>query len=142
MNRKSIVGIAAFALLSGAGTVMAQDDGTDATMTLMEHLTDKLPDAVINDVSLPEHLMSDEGEDPTAAETNSHDGLEKANVNRQHRLGGLGTADAASAGGFEMRESAMENRENMGRSDEHRPEDPPEPPEPPQDPPGGPPGGG
>ena len=148
MKGKTIFAIAGLAFVFGAGNALAQDgdngDGTEATMSLMEHLDDKLPGAVINDVALPEHLMSAEGEDPTAAETNSKNGIDTANASRDNasrdnRLDGLGIADAASQQGFEMREAAQENRENMGRSEENRP-DPPDVPEPPQPP--GPPGGG
>lgn len=135
MKAKPILTIAGLALMFGAGNALAQGDDTEATMSLMEHLDDKLPDAVINDIVLPEHLMSGEGEDPTNAETNSKKGIDTANVSRDNRLGGLETADAASAQGFEMREAAEENRANMGRSEENRTE-PPETPEPPT-PPGG-----
>ena len=138
MNGKQVFVIAGLALTFAATNALAQDD-PEATIGLMEHLDDKLPDAVINDIALPEHLMSSEDEDPTAAETNSENGLNTANLNREQRLEGLGIADAASEQGFEMRDAAQENRENLGRSEEHRP-DPPDVPEPPGPP--GPPGGG
>jgi hypothetical protein len=139
MNAKLTFTIAAIALTLASSNALAQgDEDTDATITLMEHLDDKLPEAVINTVGLPEQLMSEEGEEPTTAETNSEEGLTKANQNRQRRLDGITNADGASAQGFEMRESTLENIENMGRSEEFRPEDPPEPPqEPPVPPPGG-----
>ena len=140
MNGKSIFAIAGLAFMFAAGNALAQeDDGTDATMSLMDQLDDKLPDAVINDIALPEHLMSGDPENPTTAETNSAKGIETANASRDKRLEGLGIADAASQHGFDMREAAQENRENMGRSEENRP-DPPDVPEPPTPP--GPPGGG
>jgi hypothetical protein len=139
MNGKTIFAIAGLAFMFGAGSALAQDeDGTEATMSLMEHLDDKLPDAVINDIALPEHLMSGEGEDLTAAETNSDKGIMNANTNRDKREDGLGIADAASQHGFDMREAAEENRANLGRAEGNSPDTPdvPEPPAPP-----GPPGG-
>lgn len=135
MNRKPIFAIAGLALMFGAGNALAQDDGevdaTEATIGLMEHLYDNLPPAVTNDIALPDHLISnpDAGEEPTAAETNSEYGINNANTKRWE---GRNKGDMASQHGFDMREAAEENRANLGRSDENRPDDLPGP----QDPPG------
>lgn len=142
MKGKQLFAIIGLALMFGAGNALAQgddgDDVTEATIGLMEHLEDKSPDALINDVGLPQHLMSDVEleEDPTAAETNSEQGITNANLARNRREAGIATADDESVQGFDMREAAQGNIEDFGRSEENRPE-PPDPPEPPESPGGG-----
>ncbi len=127
MNRKTVL-IGAIALLMSSGSVWAQEEDAEATIRLMGAADAVLPDAVINDISLPEAA-----EDSEAVE-NAAFGLETANANRIRREAGLTTADEARENGAEMAEEAMENRESRGRS-EDRPDvpEPPTPPGPPGD---------
>jgi hypothetical protein len=135
MKEKFVFATAGLALMFGTGNALAQDDDSEATMRLMDQLEAKLPDAVTKPIVLPEHLAED-----SAGVLNSEAGrlnaMDKRDTGRQE---GLKTADEASAHGFEMRESAQEDRENLGRSEENRPEPPetPEPPSPPAPPSGG-----
>lgn len=107
------------------GSALAQDDGADAetTIRLMGAAEAELPDAVTKEIALPESVPVD-----TAAVENAASGPATANENRARRENGLETADAAQERGAEMADDASENRENRGRSEENRPDDPPEPP--------------
>jgi len=133
MNRKTVL-IGAIALLMSHGSVWAQENDVEAeadaeaTIRLMGAADAVLPDAVINDISLPEAA-----EDSAAVE-NAKFALETANANRMRREAGLATADDAREKGAAMAEEAMQNSENRGRSEER-----PDVPQPPTSP--GPPGG-
>jgi len=107
------------------GSALAQDDGADAetTIRLMGAAEAELPDAVTKEIALPESVPVD-----TAAVERAANGLATANENRARRENGLATADAASERGAEMADDASENRENRGRSEDHRSDDPPDPP--------------
>jgi len=109
-------------LLLAACPAYADDDAqavTTATIRLMSNAEAELPDAVTKEIKLPENLQED-----TQAVLKSARGLETANQNRLEGNPGLETAEAARAQGAEMAEAAKENRENQGRSDEHRPQPP------------------
>jgi len=131
MKTKHAVSITLLSLLFSASPLLAEDpedaDELDATMRLMGNAEAQLPEAVINPISMPDHLEED-----SAAAVNSESGHLQANEARKRREQGLATADAAQ----DMAEAAKETRENHGRS-----EDLPDPPNRPEVPnPGGPPG--
>ncbi len=136
MKTKHAVSIALLALLFSMSPAQAEDsedgDELDATMRLMGNAEAELPDAVINPIKLPDHLIRAE----SIAVTKSAKGPLQANDARQGRENGLTTADAARDRAQDMAEAAKETRENHGRS-----EDLPDPPNRPEVPnPGGPPG--
>jgi hypothetical protein len=123
-------------LLTGFGIAWAQDDGNDdeaeITIRLMGAAEAELPDAVTDEIALPESLPED-----SAAVENAQFGIDTANENRQRREDGLTTADEAHERAAEMAEEAQENRENRGRSgDRPEPPDGPDVPEVPQPPTG------
>jgi len=124
MNRKFFWTCTALLTFS-FGSALAQDDGADAetTIRLMGAAEAELPDAVTKEIALPESVPVD-----TAAVERAANGLATANENRARRENGLATADAASERGAEMADDASENRENRGRSEDHRSDDPPDPP--------------
>lgn len=116
MNSK-IAGIWTVALLLCCGSAWAQSDGdedeAEITIRLMGTADAELPDAVTDQIALPESLRED-----SAAVENAQFGIDTANENRQRREEGLTTADEARERAAEMAEEAQENRENRGRADD------------------------
>ena len=96
----------------------ADEDPTSATIRLMSNAEAELPGAVIKNIKLPENLAVD-----SEAVENSRRGLATADQNRLVGNKGLDQAEEARQRNNDMAESAQENRENQGRSDD-RPEPP------------------
>lgn len=123
---KSRLLIPAAVLLMGvsAGAWADDDDGAEATIRLMGTAEAERPDAVTKTITLPAHLMV-EGDDQVAT-VDKAKGHDKANERLDKREKGLSKADAARDKGAEMSETAKENREARGRSDERpgRPDNP------------------
>jgi hypothetical protein len=123
---KSRLLIPAAVLLMGvsAGAWADDDDGAEATIRLMGTAEAERPDAVTKTITLPAHLMV-EGDDQVAT-VDKAKGHDKANDRLDKREKGLSKADAARDKGAEMSETAKENREARGRSDERpgRPDNP------------------
>jgi hypothetical protein len=115
------------ALFVSAGGVFAEDtDGSDnmeATMRLMGKAEAELPDAITNEITLPDAVLDKDPESPAVDASKS--GLDKANEHWPF-------ADDAINNAAGMAEQAQENRETRGRS-EDRPE-PPDVPDPPGQP--------
>ena len=126
---KSRLLIPAAVLLMGvsAGAWADDDDGAEATIRLMGTAEAERPDAVTKTITLPPHLMV-EGDDQVAT-VDKAKGHDKANERLDKREKGLSKADAARDKGAEMSETAKENREARGRSDERpgRPDNPGQP---------------
>ncbi len=121
MKNRSITVIATGLLLSAnvAWTADDTDDGeAESTIRLMGVAEAELPEAVINEISLPAAVAED-----SAAVENAAKGLEMANKNSQRSETGLTQADEARERGADMADEAQDNRENRGRS-EDRPEPP------------------
>ena len=117
MNRKQTIALLGAALLFSSSPAWTQEtadeDPTSATIRLMSNAEAELPDAVTREIKLPENLAED-----TEAVTNSVRGLTTANQNRLEGNEGLEQAEEAQQHGVEMSDSAQENRENRGRSDD------------------------
>jgi len=96
----------------------------ETTIRLMGAAEAELPDAVTREIALPESAPVD-----TAAVEKAASGLATANEKQARRENGLETADAAKDRGAEMADNASENRENRGRSEDNRQNDPPGPPD-------------
>ena len=124
MNKKFIWTGTALLILSCSAS--AQDDTADTTIRLMGAADAELPGAVTKEIALPESVPVD-----SAAVENAAKGLATADERRARREDGLAKADAASERGAEMSDDALENRENLGRSEENRQDDPPDNPGPP-----------
>ncbi len=120
---------AAIALMGvGASAWATDDDDAEATIRLMGTAEAELPDAVIKQISLPDHLrLEAKDQAATVDEARGHD---KANERHEKRNEGLLKATAAREHSADMAEKAKESRENRSRANEHRPD----PPDRPQDP--------
>lgn len=134
MNRK-IACAWTVTLLLGFGSAWAQDEGnndeSEVTIRLMNAADAELPNAVTEQIALPESLREDSG-----AVKGAQFGIGTANENGRRREEGLTTAEEARDRAAEMAEEAQENRENRGRSDDPPgpPDDVPGPPDVPQPP--------
>ena len=118
-------------LLLGLSGAWADEDvlpNAEATIRLMDEADAELPDAVMNEVTLPELPESAQGAD----------GLAKAEENKGRRDTGQdvaqGNRENARDNANSMAEEALENVEQRGRSEEHRQDNPPDPPGPPDTP--------
>jgi hypothetical protein len=114
--KTKLVLISTGALLLGFSSAWAQEAGNDenaeATIQLMGNAEAELPDAVTDEITLPDSVPED-----SAAVVNAQQGLDRANENRARREFGLATAEEARERGAGMAEEAMENRETRGRSE-------------------------
>jgi hypothetical protein len=113
-------------LLLGTSGAWADEDGVpnaEATIRLMDEADAELPDAVMNEVTLPDLPASSKGAD----------GLVTAEENQGRRDTGQdvadGTLENARDNANSVAEDALENVEQRGRSEEHRQDDPPGPPD-------------
>ena len=108
-------------LTANVGWTADETDGDSAELTirLMGAAEAELPEAVTNEITLPEALSED-----SKAVDNAENGLETANQNKQPRESGLSQADEARERGAEMADEAQDNRDNRRRSEEQRPEPP------------------
>ena len=120
--RISFLASISLTLFGANGWAQQDDDGTEATIRLMDAAEAELPYAVTKEITLPAHLLKESEDDQVAAVERAKKGLYTANANRPKK--GLSQADAARERGAEMSENAHDNRGNRGRS-----EDPPGPPE-------------
>lgn len=104
-------------LLLGFSNAWAQDDGSDdeseTTIRLMDAAEAELPNAVTDDIVLPDSVP-----EHAAAHEDAAEGLATANENRKRREDGLATADEARANAADMAEDALENIESRGRADD------------------------
>ena len=123
MDIKYLVATAGVVFLLISGQAWSQDDPSEATIRLMDRADAELPDAVTNNISLPEALPADAADEATDAIMNAE----------ARRAEGIAKAESALERIGDMLDTALENVEDRGRSDE-RPEPPIDPP------PGGPPG--
>ena len=123
MNSKYIVTIAGVVFLLISCQAWSLDDPSQATIRLMDRADAKLPDAVTNNISLPDALPTDSARAATDAITKAAD----------NRATGIAKAEAALARIGDMLDTALENVEDRGRSDELPvpPVNPPDPPGPP-----------
>lgn len=100
----------------------------EATIRLMDEADAELPDAVMNEIELPELPQSSRG----------NEGIATASENTGRRDVGQnvaeGVLDNARENANSMAEDALENVEQRGRSEEHRPDDVPGPKGPPGSP--------
>ena len=101
-----------------------QDDPTKATIRLMGDAEANLPAPVIKEIRLPENVKED-----VTAVSEAVKGLDTANQNRLEGNKGITQAEAAREKAKGLSNSAQDNRETRGRS-----EDRPEPPDPPPGP--------
>ena len=124
MKSKLLIPAAVLLMGVSAGAWADDDDGAEATIRLMGTAEAERPDAVTKTITLPAHLMV-EGDDQVAT-VDKAKGHDKANDRLDKREKGLSKADAARDKGAEMSETAKENREARGRSDERpgRPDNP------------------
>lgn len=120
---------AAVALMAISSTAWtADDDGTEATIRLMDSAEAELPDAVIKQISLPDHLRVERKDQAATVDNARGHGKANERLENQKRNEGLLKATAAREHSADMSEKAKEVRENQGRANEHRP-DPPNRPE-------------
>ena len=122
------------ALVLASGPAMSQEtesegDEMEATMRLMGNAEAKLPEAVIKTIELPEALQTKNPDSPAFDASDS--GHAKAEERHARRNDGLDKAELARERGADMSQKAAEDRENLGRSDDHP--GPPENPGPPED---------
>ena len=106
------------------------DDDAEATIRLMSVAEAQLPDDVIKEIKLPQHLLDAEPEDQVAAVEKAAEGLKNAeeNVNKEKSNNASSQAQEARQHVSEMSDNAKENRENRGRSDPPgRPDNPGQP---------------
>ena len=106
------------------------DDDAEATIRLMSVAEAQLPDDVIREIKLPQHLLDAKPEDQVAAVDEAADGLKNAeeNVNKEKSNNASSQAREARERVSEMSDNAKENRENRGRSDPPgRPDNPGQP---------------
>jgi hypothetical protein len=127
MKKKTWTTVAIVVLLAASAGSWAADDA-EATIRLMGNAEAELPDAVTREITLPEHLLAADPEDRVATVEKAEKGLEKANERNAHRQTGQDNAAEARERRSEMKETAKENQENRGRSEDH--------PTPPEAPPG------
>ena len=119
MNSKYIVTIAGVVFLLISGQAWAQADPTSqATIRLMDRADAELPDAVTKTILLPAVLPADADAEAAAAILSA----------QAAREAGIAKAEDALARIGNMLDTALENVEDRGRSDDV--------PEPPVDPPG------
>ena len=122
MNIKYLVAIAGVVSLLISGQAWSQDDG-EVTIRLMGRADAKLPFAVTKNILLPAVLPADADAEAAAAILSA----------QAARAAGLAKAEIALESNAAMRQNALENVEDRGRSDElpEPPIDPPAPPGPP-----------
>jgi len=122
MNIKYLVAIAGVVSLLISGQGWSQDDG-EVTIRLMGRADANLPNAVTKNIELPAVLPADADAAAAAAILSA----------QAARAAGLAKAEIALESNAEMRQNALENVEDRGRSnDVHEPPvDPPAPPGPP-----------
>lgn len=115
--KTKLVLISTGALLLAFSSAWAQEAGSDenaeATIQLIGKAEAELPDAVTEEITLPDSVPAD-----AAAVLNAQHGLDRANENRARREFGLAMAEEARERGAGMAEEAMENRETRGRSED------------------------
>ncbi len=123
MNIKYLVATAGVVSLLISGQAWTQDDDSEATIRLMHGADSVLPDAVTKNISLPVVLPADAAPEAAAAISSAE----------AARAAGLAKAQAALDSNAAMRQTALENVEDRGRSDDvpEPPVDPPQPPGPP-----------
>jgi len=134
---KTRILIPAAIALMGVSSVAAADqaaaDDGEVTIRLMPHAEVTLPDAVVNPIELPKHLLEDAQKSEKL--TRAKQAIDHANERRTDGPNhGLSHAQEAREQGQEMAENAKAKNEDRGRS-EDRPERP-DPPGPPETPPG------
>jgi hypothetical protein len=119
MNRKQTIALLGATLLLSSSPAWTQEqadeDPTFATIRLMSNAEAELPEEVIKKIKLPDNLTVD-----SEAVANSARGLATANQNRLEGNKGLEQAEEAQQSGADMMDSAQEDRENRGRSDDRR----------------------
>jgi len=123
MNIKYLVAIAGVVSLLISGQGWSQDDG-EVTIRLMGRADANLPNAVTKNIELPAVLPADADAAAAAAILSA----------QAARKAGLAKAEIALESNAEMRQNALENVEDRGRSnDVHEPpvDPPPAPPGPP-----------
>ncbi len=123
MNIKYLVAIAGVVSLLISGQAWSQDDG-EVTIRLMGRADANLPNAVTKNIELPAVLPADADAAAAAAILSA----------QAARAAGLAKAEIALESNAEMRQNALENVEDRGRSnDVHEPpvDPPPAPPGPP-----------
>jgi len=100
----------------------------EATIRLMDAADAELPDAVMNEVTLPDLPVSSQGASGLATAENN---IGRRDIGQDVAEGALENArDNANS----MAEDALENVEQRGRSEEMMPDDPPDPKGPPDTP--------
>ena len=116
---KSKIILAGFAALLMSAWAQADSHGTEATIRLMDLADGGLPEAVTNEIVLPDAVP-----DHAAAADKTANRLATAIENLARRDDGIAQAQDALS-------NALENQENRGRSSENIPESRPEPAGPP-----------
>lgn len=127
MKYKTLI-FSALALLLFSTNGWTQDgDEAEATIRLMGTAEAEASDDVMREITLPQHLMGEDGGDEVAAVLKAEKGLATAteNVNKEKSNNASSQAQEARERVSEMSNNAKENRENRGRSDPPGPPDNP-----------------